>query len=87
MLVIVDNPDHPAITSHESNGCAVHLDGKISHFNSIAYFQENAEWPEHEGPFYYLIDNQNNRSYGVQVSDIKAIYFYQDIRIRELEEI
>ena len=87
MVIITDNPNHASITGHESTGCVVRLNGKIDHFDSIQYFQENAEWPEHQGPFYYLIDNESNRRYGLQASDVRAIYFYEDTRIRGLEEI
>lgn len=87
MVIITDNPNHNCITGHKSTGCIIRLNGQISHFNSIEYIEENAEWPESDGPFYYLVDDKSNRRYGLEVSDVKAIYFYEDARIRGLEEI
>ena len=87
MIIITDKPNHACITGHQSTGCVVRLNGKIDHFDSIYYFEENPEWPEHEGPFYYLVDKASNRRHGLQVLDVKAIYFYEDTRIRGLEEI
>ena len=52
MIIITDEPNHPAITSHKRPGIIYAMDGKIIHFDEILFFQENAEWPDEEPPFY-----------------------------------
>lgn len=82
MIVFVDTPNHPAIVSHRKPGYLVLMDDSIVKFDELLYFEDNAEWPDQEPPFYYYWNKAENFRCGLSVSNVKYIYFKDD-RISE----
>lgn len=78
MIIITDEPNHPAITSHKRPGIIYAMDGKIIHFDEILFFEENAEWPDEEPPFYYYWNKADNFRCGISVANVRFIYFKDD---------
>lgn len=79
MLIITDQPNHPAIVSHRQPGYLIMLDDTVCKFDELLYFEEdNPEWPDQEPPFYYVWNKADNYRSGVSVSTVKYIYFKDD---------
>lgn len=85
MLIITEDND-PLIINNNRQGYMIDTHGSCHVFDNIQYFEENAEWPEAEGPFYYLTFNSEISgqpfSMGIEVSNVQFIKFD---RIRGLE--
>jgi hypothetical protein len=78
MIVITDAPNHPSIVSHRKPGYLFLMDNSIVKFDELLYFDDNAEWPDEEAPFYYYWNKEENFRCGVSVSNVKYIYFKDD---------
>lgn len=86
--MIIDLPnDDPMILDQNRSGFLFDQKGLAHFFDNLDYAEDNAEWPEHVGPFYLLYSHTSNSiptMMGIEISDVQSITFN---RIRGLEEI
>ena len=86
--MIIDLPnDDPMILNQNRSGFLFDQKGLAHFFDNLDYAEDNAEWPEHVGPFYLLYSHASNSistMMGIEISDVQSITFS---RIRGLEEI
>jgi hypothetical protein len=86
--MIIDLPnDDPMILNQNRSGFLFDQKGLAHFFDNLDYAEDNAEWPEHVGPFYLLYSHPSNSistMMGIEISDVQSITFS---RIRGLEEI
>jgi len=86
MIIDLANDD-PMILNQNRSGFLFDQKGLAHFFDNLDYAEDNAEWPEHVGPFYLLYSNTFNSiptMMGIEISDVQSITFS---RIRGLEEI
>jgi hypothetical protein len=79
MLISVNSPNHPSVTSHRSPGHLLLEDDSLVSFDELLYFEDVIEDGDLNPPYYYIWNKADNFRTNISISRVKMIHFVDRI--------
>ena len=84
MIISVEHPNHPAITSHKLSGHLLLDDDTLVSFDELMYFEDAIEDGDLNPPYYYIWNKADNFRTNIPISCVKMIRFNDRIRVASI---